>query len=226
MIAEYEFAGHKYRAQKISSPYHDLERASLDTFSSEGNLRDKFWHFRPGDTVFDVGSAFGNYSLPALVQGAKVWSFEPDINMRQALVENIKLNEVPFSLLETLGGTIEQKLCIIASFGLARSPNKMTYVPGYNKEECVINLETLDDVVNNYHIDRIDMIKIDTEGLELDILAGAQNSLQTFHPKLLLEVHKFIDANAETKLRNHLSQFGYNFESIPYDEIVDHLFAE
>ncbi len=59
-----------------------------------------------------------------------------------------------------------------------------------------IRRETLaiDDMVKNEKLDRVDFIKMDIEGAELEALRGAENTIRQFRPKLAISVyHKFDD---------------------------------
>jgi FkbM family methyltransferase len=59
--------------------------------------------------------------------------------------------------------------------------------------------------LDSYNFQRIDLIKIDVEGMELDVLAGAARSIAANRPIMLIEVMK-TDANA---LRAWLEKLGY-----------------
>src|SRR5271157_2433933 len=62
------------------------------TFEDEKEVRERHWHFSPGDVVLDVGPAFGSYTLTAAIQGASVIAFEPSLFSISILTENIKQN--------------------------------------------------------------------------------------------------------------------------------------
>ena len=49
-------------------------------------------------------------------------------------------------------------------------------------------LTTIDDVVGTLGLDRLDFIKADIEGWELRLLHGAESTLESFRPRLLLEL--------------------------------------
>lgn len=72
----------------------------------------------------------------------------------------------------------------------------------------VVSMDNLDNIVRMYHLKRIDLIKIDAEGAELDVLIGAQNVLLTFKPLLLVEVHFGFGWKPEA-LYNLLRKLGY-----------------
>ena len=46
----------------------------------------------------------------------------------------------------------------------------------------------IDDVVQELGIQRVDVLKVDVEGAELYVLRGAKDTLQRFHPKVVMEV--------------------------------------
>jgi FkbM family methyltransferase len=57
-----------------------------------------------------------------------------------------------------------------------------------------VALKTLDELVHEYQLNRLDFLKIDVEGFEWDVLQGAQDCLRNFAPILLIELE---DPHAE-----------------------------
>ncbi len=55
--------------------------------------------------------------------------------------------------------------------------------------ESKIVIRALDDAFNDMGLDRIDLIKIDVEGFELEVLAGAKTLLTKYMPRVLLEMN-------------------------------------
>lgn len=52
---------------------------------------------------------------------------------------------------------------------------------------------SIDLFVNEQNIDSIDFVKIDVDGLELDVIEGAKESLKKFSPILMIEVESDLD---------------------------------
>ncbi len=48
---------------------------------------------------------------------------------------------------------------------------------------------SVDDMVDDASLRRVDVIKIDVDGAEADVLRGAHRTLERFHPHLFVEVH-------------------------------------
>ncbi|MEM2292956.1 MAG: FkbM family methyltransferase [Candidatus Aenigmatarchaeota archaeon] len=53
----------------------------------------------------------------------------------------------------------------------------------------VVPMDNLDNIFQTYGLKRIDLIKIDVEGAELDVLKGARAILMNYMPILMVEVH-------------------------------------
>ena len=70
----------------------------------------------------------------------------------------------------------------------------------------------LDTIVRNLELDRVDLIKIDTEGAELDVILGSNHILRKFHPRIVFEAwsRMYLD-----KITISLSPFGYTI--VPID---------
>jgi hypothetical protein len=51
---------------------------------------------------------------------------------------------------------------------------------------------TLDEFVQEKGVTRLDLIKIDTDGYELDVLKGASGVLKKFHPIVLFELTTYL----------------------------------
>ena len=71
-----------------------------------------------------------------------------------------------------------------------------------------VQIKELDDVLEGLEIDKLDFLKLDTEGTELGILKGATRSLNRFHPKIAGEAHPgWSDSGAA--LLEYLKTFNY-----------------
>ena len=73
-------------------------------------------------------------------------------------------------------------------------------------------MATIDGVVERLGLDRLDFVKADIEGWELQLLRGAERALERFRPRLLLELSGRALARAGDRLDdafNFLAARGY-----------------
>lgn len=142
-------------------------------------------NLKKGDVVIDVGGNIGYYSLlSAKIVGptGRVYSFEPMSLANERFKKNIQFNGFNNIILEKKG--------------VSNRPEKKRiffeneYIVGKHAEQTKENSEQIDFVsidsyVKDKKIDRIDFLKIDTDGYDFKVLKGAINSIQKFYPKVI-----------------------------------------
>lgn len=62
-------------------------------------------------------------------------------------------------------------------------------IPDQGHFSSKVEIKRLDDVFHELGLERLDFVKFDVEGFELEALAGAQAILQRFKPRVLLEMN-------------------------------------
>jgi FkbM family methyltransferase len=146
----------------------------------------------PGATVVDIGANIGEVTLNAarlVGEAGHVYSFEPSrVNFGQ-LSANRDLNTFSNITLVNKGlgkeaGRLEMFIPDAGNRGMTR------VVSSEHKDEPTeyVEITTLDLFAEENGLDRIDLIKIDVEGFEMNVLAGAEKTLRDLRPKLFLEV--------------------------------------
>jgi len=143
-----------------------------------------------GMTVIDVGADIGYYTLlfaKRVGTEGRVIAFEPIPSAIEKLEQNIRLNGYTnvtvchYALFSSSGHAILE-----SPFQLSRiNPAKTTS----EKKDIQVQTRVFDECVSNLKVQRIDLVKIDVEGAELDVLHGMRHSLERYHPALLIEVH-------------------------------------
>lgn len=146
----------------------------------------------PGDTVVDVGAHIGLYSLLAAASGATVFAIEPDPANRALLESNLRMNGFMAARVFAVAASDHAGS---ATLCLATGPNRGTSsiaVAGTRPTDSrdpeeVVPVDTLDRILGPFHLQNVDWLKIDVEGHETAVLAGAREVLRlTRH--LILEV--------------------------------------
>ncbi len=139
---------------------------------------------RPGDVAVDVGANVGFITLTLArhtgVSGS-VFAFEPTAAAFARLERNLAMNEFP--------QVHALKLGLSDKVGTTRARLQSSYrIDG--KDEVLeeeIELTTLDAWVGSERLARLDFLKIDTDGMEAQVLRGAQDSLRRLRPVVLFE---------------------------------------
>src|ERR1043166_3916451 len=145
------------------------------------------WHFlkrffKPGFVALDIGAHLGTFTVPfarAVGQTGKVIAFEPQPFIHECLQATILLNKLPNVILRrTCVGNAAGLLEIAepdynqaGNFsGLPFGEDTFTQVL-FTEKRISAPCVRLDDTFNE---SRLDFIKLDIEGMELDALKGAE----------------------------------------------------
>lgn len=167
---------------KISC-YDDISHLRVDY---ENEIRDWF-NIEKGSVFVDVGSNIGFYALLLCDKADLVLAFEPCRKTFLTLTDNILLNGIsnilPYRL--ALSDVNGKGLLNITDHSGHNSLRKVEDRV-LRKEE--IFLRRFDDL--NLSLKRVDLVKIDVEGAELDVLKGMTNAIRKYCPKLIVEIKK------------------------------------
>jgi FkbM family methyltransferase len=172
---------------------------------------------RPGQTVIDVGANIGVHTL-LLAQlvgpGGKVHCFEPDPQSSRWLLENVRLSGLdqvtPWSLaLGSRDGVAELHLDIKASRTTSLLSGWVPPIDHHSRQRMRVATARLDDL----QIGKVDFVKIDVEGTELDVLAGARETIAASRPVVLVEV---LDVDRLNELVSMFSALNYSVADARY----------
>ena len=193
-----------------------------------------FQLFRPKqeDNFVDVGAHIGRYSIIAakrIGSSGRVIAIEAHPDTFDLLKKNIKLNGL--SNVTTINSVVTSKRGK-AKLYLAGQDRGFTVYntimtdrakPSENFLEVEAN--TLDNILNENNVQRVNYLKIDVEGAELEVLKGAVNTLSSNKDlTLLIEVHG--DANYKPILEIFKGyKFQIDYESKYYPSNDRHIIA-
>lgn len=166
--------------------------------------------------VFDVGANYGLHSLLFLSHGIQVVSFEPNPVCREYFERLEELNDVQFTVesmaLSSTEGVVE--LCYPETdtwLGTTDPERARKISSKYQLRRTEVPCMTLDGYVQRSG--KIpDLIKLDTEGNELQILLGAKRTLETARPMLVFECWR---NNKRDQLWDMLDGMGYEVVGLP-----------
>lgn len=196
-------------------------------FGIKEDSRFKLYHLvKQNNTIMDVGANIGetlmNFAKLSL-PGGEVHGFEPDVINYQHCTENLNLNNFKNIVLNNLGlGAKAGQFFIKTPTPSNRGGNKVSEEFIENNTN-VITITTLDQYVANKNIQKIDLIKIDVEGYELNVLKGAIHVIKKFNPVLFIELDdnnlKEQGHSAKALIR-FLSENNYTIKNSETDQIV------
>ncbi len=170
---------------------------------------------RPGSVVVDAGANIGLFSVAvasAMGDHGTVYAFEPVARTRVQLLRNLAAAECPG--------------VIVLPFALGSRPGPREFVAmpagaglsSFSPEQpelgnrVRVEVRRLDDVVDAASRARVALIKLDVEGSETEVIAGARALISTSRPMILTEVedqHLRRQGSSAHELRTVLADLGY-----------------
>lgn len=161
-----------------------------------------------GATVYDIGGFQGLLTLFFSARAQHVVVYEPNQTSLVRLRENLALNGVENVTVRPIGlGAAATHLTLTYDPLMPGGASGNTLVGGQIAETTEgarttpITVQRLDDDIRAERLPLPTFIKIDVEGMELDVLTGMPESLRTF-PRLFIELH---GAERPDKLANALA---------------------
>lgn len=178
---------------------------------------------KSGDVLFDVGANVGAYSLVAakFFDGAvKVYAFEPAFLNYTQLCKNVYLNGCQGSVIplpialsgKTALGVFNYHNLIpggaLHTLGAAVDHKGETFVPAFTQH---ILGYRLDDLIRQFGIPVPSHIKIDVDGIEMEVLEGARETLS--NPSLRSVIVELEAGEGERQITELLTSKGFELHS-------------
>jgi len=164
----------------------------------------------PEQVFFDVGANIGVFTLIAArrVKDGRVHAFEPSEFHLKKLHRNVKVNGFQNVVINPVGlsnSAAQRKLYFPKlKESMTNTGQSSFYVSEDEIKEYVVENVTavrLDDYVEDNSLERLDVIKVDVEGAEMEVLEGGLTALSKFRPGVMMEVSKSNLACAGKDLR-------------------------
>ena len=145
------------------------------------NIIDKY--LEDNSTILDIGANVGSHSLYWAIErnAKKVYSFEPYTPTYEILDTNIKLNNLEKTIFPSNKG-LSNELCNanVKSF-MESNIGGTTFEKNADGEFEFVSLDSLNIA------EKIDLIKIDVEGHEMEVLEGAIKTIFNNKPIIVIE---------------------------------------
>jgi len=218
VIRPYSIWSGPLRGMRLVTSWHDYPAAILGR--TELALLQWFaTHLRQGETWLDVGSHYG-YTALALCrlvgEQGRVFAFEPMVSTAGYLAQTRLLNKLSQLTVMPLALTMPE------SFELRQLPTVRGMV------DSTLHPATWQETILACCFDwlwpqicgqdsRIHGIKIDVQGMEVEVLCGMVNTLRSHHPKLVIEFHRGVSRES---LLNVLETAGYVRHPIAIEPVL------
>jgi FkbM family methyltransferase len=181
---------------------------------------------KEGDIVIDIGANIGAHTIPfsnLVGDTGKVFAIEPTAYAFLKLLKNIFLNSnlspriSPHQLMLMADNNLRLPKFVYSSWPLESARDlhkelKARLMTTEGASSC-----TLDSFVLKAGINHVDFIKLDVDGNEFDVLAGAKSLLLNSKPKIILELAPYCFGSNQKKfdsLIEVLWSMGYRLSNI------------
>jgi len=177
----------------------------------------KYVKFSADAVILDVGANVGIMSLnfALKVPNGTVYAFEPTHYAWEKLHKNLALNKEFAEIIVPIHSFVsskEKKSSNIKAFSSWKIDKKISdnQHPVHGGEAMStegVPTITLDEFVEDLEIDRVDFIKIDTDGHEFDVLLGARQLLHKFRPTIIFELGQYVMEEQSISFGNYEQLF-------------------
>lgn len=152
-------------------------------------------------TYIDIGAHDGDTCIDFVDKFKRVYAFEPNPESILKIPDTIK--KFPFAL----GNKREERVLTIPDNG-DKYGSIVRHVSGF--KQYSVSVRTLD----GFEFKEVDLIKINVEGMELEVLEGSTHTLMNWRPVVLFE------NNDSDKLVDFFKEINYNIEVYKSDTVA------
>lgn len=172
---------------------------------------------RSGDTFVDVGANYGTFSLLAsriVGSGGRVIAVEPQPALCAGISESLRLSHASNVAIHqiALGAAPGTATLLVPADDTGRSGMFPAFSGKGRHSSVPVEVITLDSLLSEHAISGRLFIKIDVEGSELRVLAGARRMITAHEPVMMVELNPWSAAAANgstSALVDMLATLGY-----------------
>ena len=205
---------------ELFAPADDFIGRSVYFF---GNLNPKLtWLFkrvlRAGDTVLDIGANLGLMSLHAhnFVKGTgRVIAIEPQPRLVGLLRASLARNQIEnIEVHETALGEKNSKM-VLSVPGINRGSASLVRTLDDVDETFLVKVRRTSDLLNEIHAGHCRLVKIDVEGFEAEVVAGAMDYWRECPPDVIVFEFNSNEEFTKSTVFRLLASLDYRFFAMP-----------
>jgi FkbM family methyltransferase len=213
-----------YRNNDFIVDYHQNIYKFCDYPSSdfyeilEGYLRK--YTIKKGDIVIDCGAYQGSFSILAsqlVGENGLVISFEPNPANYKKLLINLKQNNI--SNVVTINKGLWSKKTLL-NFKKGDKGSSLIFEGNVTDSIITVPVVSLDQELSDLGVTKVNFIKADVEGSEIELIRGSKKTLLNNHVNLAIASYHILDGKKTyMQLEKALNKLGYTATT----EFEDHL---
>lgn len=199
----------------------DADKLKKGVYAEMPELRFFQDNFDKNDVFIDIGSNMGLFSILAANHVDKVIAFEP-IKLNSALIrlslaakniENVKIYENAVSDVDGESTFIQVAQSSLSMCSPGNDKEAVDFIKNEYGEKTLQLTKVAAVKLDSFSLNKVNLIKIDVEGMELKVVKGAKRTIKRCQPRLIM-IEIFARAMALHKqsaeeLFSVMSELGY-----------------
>lgn len=190
----------------------------------------------PNPIMFDIGANIGTITtmIANVLRNVEIYCFEPQPDVFKILCGNLAINNLHNCNAFNIGLGNENKTIqfeepdytVPNDFGIFSLFESKIQTTGNLR---FIDLYCIDTFTSKHQIKKIDLLKIDAEGMDMEVLQGGQHTIDEFNPYILIEysdnkrsikldLEKYLGSN-----RYYFTEIGNNLLATPKNRSIPNL---
>lgn len=189
------------------------------------NYYQHFYKVKSDDVVIDAGANCGHLSIffsKLVGHNGKIFAFEPDKFNIKRINENRKLNEDLSDNIITEDLLLWNNNEFIDFYEAGTVGSSAVWIP--NAEHCVKKQAvTIDSWVKKNNIQKLDFIKMDIEGAEIEALDGCFETIKKLKPNFAIASYHIVNGDKTyIKVEQFFKTMNYPFKTVKFrdNEII------
>ena len=178
-------------------------------------------YIKKGDVVIEAGANLGSETLlmSKLVGNGMVYGFEPNPYTFERLSINVAINSLTnVKVFDVAMGESDGNISFnIYPKGFCNPGMSSKYMETSITQKITVVQKTLDSFIKEQNINKVDFLKMDIQGAEMDLLIGAAETIKKNKPTIFLEALALY--NDTKALYRKFKEYGYNVYLIGEENI-------
>jgi FkbM family methyltransferase len=206
---------YRSHALKVLLPIGKIIEATLGIYPFDDHFMIN--DFEKSPVIVDLGAGKGEFTERILEKypSSRIILVEPNPSMFRELTKKFeKQNNV--EILEAAVGNEENNYCkfYLSKNWMANSLNKSLIAEKDIQGEITVRIVTLEDVFSLFHLEKIDLLKVDIEGEEWNVFENFSKHDFERIQQISVEFHDFLGPSLRERSERCiklLKEFGYTF---------------